>query len=51
LEVADELLVNGGFVDDFLVLEFQGEIDAIVFTDVMDCLRGQLLGFGTDAHL
>jgi hypothetical protein len=50
LEEAEEVLVERGFGEGFLVLEFGREIDAIVLTDIADGLRRKLLGLGTDAH-
>ena len=31
-------------------MEVWGEVDAVVFADVADGLRGKLLGFGRDTH-
>ena len=46
MEVAEEVLVDGGLVEGVLILEFGREIDAVVFTDVADGLGRELLGSG-----
>ena len=46
LEVAEEVLVDGGLVEGVLILEFGREIDAVVLTDVADGLGRELLGSG-----
>ena len=43
MEVAEEVLVDGGLVEGVLILEFGREIDAVVLTDVAD-------GLGRDAQ-
>ena len=50
MEVAEEVLVDGGLIEGVLILEFGREIDAVVLTDVADGLRGEFLGFGRNAH-
>jgi hypothetical protein len=47
--INNDVLEWGG-VKSLLILEFWGEVDAVVFADVTDGLRGKLLGFGGDAH-
>ena len=46
----DDDVANGGFAEGLLVLEFRGEVDAVVLTDVFDGLWGKFLGFGRNAH-
>ena len=53
------LFLLPGFNDDipdrrfrqgFLILEIRRKVNAVVFADVADGLRGKLLGFGRNAH-
>ena len=46
----EDEVANGGFAEGLLVLEFWGEVDAVVLTDVFDGLWGKFLGFGRNAH-
>ena len=51
LEFADQFLVYWRFLQNLLILQLWGEIDAVVLTDVFDGLWGKFLGFGRNAHL
>ena len=46
----EDEVADGGFAEDLLVLEFWGEVDAVVLTDVLHGLWGKFLGFGRNAH-
>ena len=50
LEFADQFLVYWRFLQNLLILQLWGEIDAVVLTDVFDGLWGKFLGFGRNAH-
>ena len=43
-------MVEWGFRDGILILEFRREVDAVVLTDIPDRLRRELLRLGRDAH-
>ena len=43
-------MVERGFGEGILILEFGREVNAVVLADVADSLGWQLLGFGRDAH-
>ena len=51
LEFADQFLVYWRFLQNLLILQLWGEIDAVILTDVLHGLRRKQLGFWRDAHL
>ena len=50
LEFADEMLVERRGLDDLAVLQFLGQVAAIVLTDILDGLRRQEMGLRRYAH-
>ena len=51
LEFADQFLVYWRFLQNLLILQLWGEVDAVILTDVLHGLRRKQLGFWRDAHL
>ena len=50
LELVNQLAEDGRAVDDPLVLQAPGQVDAIVLADILHGLRGQQTGMGQDTH-
>ena len=50
LELAYQVLVERGLVDDLLVLQATGQVDAVVLADVLHCLGRQEPGIRQNAH-
>ena len=50
LELADQFPIDGGFLQDLLILQFWWKIDAVILADVLHGLRGQKSGIGVDSH-
>jgi hypothetical protein len=46
----DDDVTEGRGVERLLILERRRKVDAVVFADVTDSLRRELLGLRTDAH-
>ena len=51
LEFADQFLVYWRFLQNLLILQLWGQVDAVILTDVLHGLRRKQLGFWRDAHL
>ena len=50
LEFADQFLVYWRFLQNLLILQLWGEVDAVILADVLHGLRGEQPGMEADTH-